>query len=508
MNVAKEIRDLTETHAMPSTTAKVSITPEDENSKSSQKSDKRVIEKEFWRQWQEIREQLYRYCLRLMKSNHADAEDALSQAMLKAREKALKFAGKIENFKAWLMTLTRNLCIDIFRKRSRSAVGVEDIEWVGDSGDMGVASAVESPETVLEREERSVAIRRAISSLPEKMRETYILHFYDELTYPEIVERQGISYDCLYKGVSQAKKKLTQMLRGYFLDSEVGVSGNGLDLADANGWRQKMEVSDNESARGSSLTPAESMEEHSREEPEAEVSIGNEMATVRTETEELHLQKSEIKSIKKEKLSVLSPSCLFSVESRERVEVKIPEAVTVSAEADVDVAECLESVEVVGEEISDVVGVCAENELLPILPGVLSLSSLDLTWRRDVGSFALLSEWGREMLAAFLIGDVIGPEMSEGHKGAVGNWWRNSVGRLSSILDMVGVVIRKFFNVPDSSWSLPRFQVKGKVDGERPRLVDMVGAIDFKHPRQAELHLLKARDFVDCGGFVAYYDTG
>ncbi len=59
-------------------------------------------------------------------------------------------------------------------QRPRGAVGVDDIEWVGDTGEMGVASAVELPEMVLERDERSVVIRRAIASLAERMRETFI----------------------------------------------------------------------------------------------------------------------------------------------------------------------------------------------------------------------------------------------------------------------------------------------------------------------------------------------
>ena len=52
------------------------------------------------------------------------------------------------------------------------------------------------------------------------------------------------------------------------------------------------------------------------------------------------------------------------MESRERVEVKIPDAVTVTAEADLDVAEISESVEHYGEEISDVAGVCGGPMLL------------------------------------------------------------------------------------------------------------------------------------------------
>ncbi len=43
------------------------------------------------------------------------AIEALLRAMLKSREKVQKYAlGKIANFKAWLTTLARNLCADIY----------------------------------------------------------------------------------------------------------------------------------------------------------------------------------------------------------------------------------------------------------------------------------------------------------------------------------------------------------------------------------------------------------
>ncbi|NES69166.1 MAG: sigma-70 family RNA polymerase sigma factor, partial [Okeania sp. SIO2D1] len=81
-------------------------------------NDRSHILSQFWQQWHESRGQLYRCCLKIMNSNPMDAEDALSQAMLKALEKVQKFGGKIANLKAWLYRVTRNFCIDLIRKRS------------------------------------------------------------------------------------------------------------------------------------------------------------------------------------------------------------------------------------------------------------------------------------------------------------------------------------------------------------------------------------------------------
>jgi len=112
--------------------------------------------------------------------------------------------------------VTRNFCIDLIRKGSGGAVGVESIEWVGNTEGVITTGTVECPESVLEREERSDRIRGAIAQLPEKYRETFILHFYRELSHTEIAEQQGISYDNVCKRISLARKQLKEKLSAYF----------------------------------------------------------------------------------------------------------------------------------------------------------------------------------------------------------------------------------------------------------------------------------------------------
>ncbi|NER27466.1 MAG: sigma-70 family RNA polymerase sigma factor [Symploca sp. SIO1C4] len=186
------------------------------------------IVSEFWQQWQELQDPLYRCCLKLMNFNSTDAEDALSQAMLKAWEKVQKYAEKIDNLKAWLMQLTRNLCIDTIRQRSLGAAGVESLEWVGATENIETAIAVDTPEKALETEEKATVIKQAIASLPERLRNSFILHFYQQRTHTEIAEEQGITYDNVCKRISLARKLLKEKLSGYFrgTDREVATVGS------------------------------------------------------------------------------------------------------------------------------------------------------------------------------------------------------------------------------------------------------------------------------------------
>jgi RNA polymerase sigma factor (sigma-70 family) len=187
------------------------------------------IGKAFWQQWQQYRDYLYRCCIKWMGGNPTDAEDALSRAMLKAWEKVQKIGVEIDNFKSWLSTLTHNLCVDIHRERSRGANRVEDIELYASSVEQGLVSFDDTPESAMETGEKRIVIRRAIDNLPSKLRETFILHFYQELSYPEIAQQQEISYQNVCKRISQARKILREELRGYFIgedetDSDLSVT--------------------------------------------------------------------------------------------------------------------------------------------------------------------------------------------------------------------------------------------------------------------------------------------
>ena len=174
----------------------------------------------FWSLWQQYKNDIYRCCFKWMNYNPTDAEDALSLAMLKAWEKVQKYEGKITNFKAWLTRLTRNLCIDIHRARDRAATKVENIEAIASVEEIELVSLHDTPLGALERGEKKMVVRRAIDNLPQKMRETFILHFYQELSHQEISQQQDISYQNVCKRISQARAILRKELRGYWMGDD------------------------------------------------------------------------------------------------------------------------------------------------------------------------------------------------------------------------------------------------------------------------------------------------
>jgi len=187
--------------------------------------------KGFWQQWQQYRDYLYHCCIKWMGGNRTDAEDALSRAMLKAWEKVQKIRVEIDNFKSWLSTLTHNLCVDIHREHSRGANRVENIELYASSVEQGLVRSEHTPDCAMEADEKRIVIRCAIDNLPTRLRETFILHFYRELSYQEIAQQQEISYQNVCKRISQARAILREELRGYFIGEDATDTDKSVPLA-------------------------------------------------------------------------------------------------------------------------------------------------------------------------------------------------------------------------------------------------------------------------------------
>jgi len=171
--------------------------------------------KGFWQQWQQYRDYLHRCCIKWMGGNRTDAEDALSRAMLKAWEKVRNGADVITNFRAWLTTLTHNLCIDMHRERNRGAYRMENLEVIAEREEEGLVSVYDTPGCAALRSELETQIHRAIEDLPERLHSPFFLHFIREKSYQDIAQRLAISYDNVRKRISQARAILRKQLNGY-----------------------------------------------------------------------------------------------------------------------------------------------------------------------------------------------------------------------------------------------------------------------------------------------------
>lgn len=167
----------------------------------------------FWRLWDLHNGHLYHLCLWQMGGVQDDAEEALSRAMLRAFHKLPSNSHHIQNFKAWLSKLTLNLCVDLHRERSRQIRRLESIEdlWFGAS-DLLVAVA-KSPEEAFLSREVFAHLCDAVDDLPPRLREPFVLRFFQEMAYRDIAERLILSKENVRKRIQQARGILRERLK-------------------------------------------------------------------------------------------------------------------------------------------------------------------------------------------------------------------------------------------------------------------------------------------------------
>jgi len=166
----------------------------------------------FWSLWALYRDDLFKLCLRSVGSVRADAEDALSIAMLRAFDRLPVYAAEIRNVRGWLGTLTINLCIDIHRDRRLEAQYCDRTDY-SECALSEAASDPVSPESILLDTELRRCLDLAVESLPAALYEPIKLYFSSDMTYASVGKRLGITPPNARKRIQRALVMLNARLR-------------------------------------------------------------------------------------------------------------------------------------------------------------------------------------------------------------------------------------------------------------------------------------------------------
>jgi len=164
----------------------------------------------FWDIWQANREHLMRQSLRLMAGNRADAEDALSTAMLKASQKFGLYAEEIVNQRAWLSRLLHNACMDLYRgygRQGRPAAAGRDEEVLP-----AVVADESNPEEVAEGREALRLLAERVAELPPTLRLPLLLRFVHNRSYEEIAAQLELTNCAVRKRIQLARERLRREL--------------------------------------------------------------------------------------------------------------------------------------------------------------------------------------------------------------------------------------------------------------------------------------------------------
>ncbi len=135
-----------------------------------------------------------------------ETADVLHDAMLEVWRAAGRFAGQ-STVRSWLFAIARNKAVD--RVRRAAARGAEQ-----PIDDMEIADGGVDAEAALAAAETAAAVRRCLDGLSPSHRAALHLAFFEDLSYPQVAEVEGVPVGTIKTRVHHAKKLMMRCLGG------------------------------------------------------------------------------------------------------------------------------------------------------------------------------------------------------------------------------------------------------------------------------------------------------
>jgi RNA polymerase sigma-70 factor (ECF subfamily) len=140
---------------------------------------------------------------------HEEAEDLTQDIFLKVF-KSLDSFDRRANFQTWLISVSRNLCIDHYRSLRQERLAINrDV----DPSSLSPASKEPEPAAGLEREDRVALLRTALAALPASLRTAVVMRDLQELPYQEIAERLGLPEGTVKSRINRGRTELARQIR-------------------------------------------------------------------------------------------------------------------------------------------------------------------------------------------------------------------------------------------------------------------------------------------------------
>lgn len=153
---------------------------------------------------------------RWLTRNHADAEDIVQEACLRAFRSLNGYAGG--NPKAWVLMIVRNTAYSWLEKNRRSAnISVETLDEADrarlEGGEDWSDAGSTTPETIMIASADAAQLQAAIESLPVEFRETLVLRDIHGFEYREIARIVDAPVGTVMSRLSRARRHLSNVMR-------------------------------------------------------------------------------------------------------------------------------------------------------------------------------------------------------------------------------------------------------------------------------------------------------
>jgi RNA polymerase sigma-70 factor (ECF subfamily) len=150
-------------------------------------------------------QRIYAYCRKIL-FNTQDAEDAFQSTFLKFLS-SVSPDREMTNLPAYLLTIARTTCMDMFAQRHEHAELVEDFHG--------------RPDQTVEANEINELIEMALHLLPAQWREAVIMQLYANMSYEEIASAFGVPVTTVRNWLCRGRQRLREILQPYFEERHV-----------------------------------------------------------------------------------------------------------------------------------------------------------------------------------------------------------------------------------------------------------------------------------------------
>jgi RNA polymerase sigma factor (sigma-70 family) len=140
---------------------------------------------------------------------HEEAEDLAQEIFLKIF-KSLDTFDRRANFQTWLVSVSRNLCIDHYRSVRKER---QTIDRAVDASELTPASTDPGPMAALEQRDRLTLLRDALAALPDALRTAVLMRDIHELSYQEIADRLGLPEGTVKSRINRGRAELARQIR-------------------------------------------------------------------------------------------------------------------------------------------------------------------------------------------------------------------------------------------------------------------------------------------------------
>ncbi len=135
--------------------------------------------------------------------NREDAEDVTQDIFLKIFNNMDKFREE-KNFNSWLLTISKNYCIDYWRKYKK---GVKRVEL-----DDNLIKQDTTPEDIAIKNYDAVTLRQKISILDPDLRLLLIMRDIQEFSYQDIADNLNLPLGTIKSRINRARIKLAKTI--------------------------------------------------------------------------------------------------------------------------------------------------------------------------------------------------------------------------------------------------------------------------------------------------------